>query len=1013
MNTPRMVMTAALLLVFTISSAMAETFVSKFGSQGSLNGQFEAPTAIAVAGDGSIYVADSGNGRVQKFDSSGAFLLQILAGAPSGVAVDGLGNVYISDSEDRSVRKFDASGNFLLQIEPICSVGVGNCIDPDGTGPRPTVYSPTGVAVDLLNNVYVIGTFHLQKFNASGTLLVEFPLGGIVPRAIAVDSAGNIIIFEKDNGTINKYDAAGNILVKFGGTGTAAGQFGGDPGGLAADAAGNIYATDPANARVQKFDGAGTFLLTFGTLGSGNGQFGGPALDPLASPGPIGIAVDAFAKIYVSDTGSNRVQIFGITVTPPAAQADLSVTMSATPNPVPLGASLTFTITVANAGPSPATGVTLSDVLPANLTLSSPPTSSQGTCSANGQAISCALGTLASGGTATLAIVTTPAGAGAVTNTATVSSDVADPASANNAASAAVTIRQPGQADLRITMVASPSVVGVNPRPVNRLPPGIAPITYTIEVENLGPETASGVVVSNSLPRTVSPLFPLPRGCVKGDGVTITCDIGTLAVGQAKTVSLEATPQRLGPVTSTATVSIAAAPGAPTDPDLSTNQASATVTAVVAPADIRLRMSATPPVLDLAPGQGRPIIVYAIEVENAGPGPSDIRDDTGRNRLPTPPPGIVLTDVLPAGVTLISTDLAAQRCRLSGSTIACDVGFLAAGDVRAFTFRVAAAGIGTVTNTATVTVPSGSDIARDPDLTNNSASATVVLPDRGQADVSVRMTATPDMAVLNSPRGGGEIAYTITVVNNGPGTAGRVVLTDVLPAGVSLTAPPRIGPRGTCAVSGNAISCDVRELGKRDSARVDFTVVPAASGIVTNTASVTTTGPPGLPDPNTSNNVATTAVTVADASQADLRLQMTASPAVVTPGTKVTYTIDIDNAGPANAPVIRLVDVLPAGVTILSVSATGLRDGRPGSPCTIVGNTVSCDLGGPDARGARQSPRATIVVTAPLTAGVLTNTATVSSIATRQTGPAVGDPDLSNNSATATVTVVDLNAAAN
>jgi DNA-binding beta-propeller fold protein YncE len=263
-----MLMTATLLLMFTTThSAVAQGFLSKFGSQGSLDGQFEGPTGIAVAGDGSIWVADAGNNRVQKFDSSGAFVLQVPAGAPSGVAVDSHGNLYVSEPEDRMVRKFDSSGHFLLQIEPVCSVGIGNCVDPDGPGPRPTVYSPTGVAVDLLDHVYVIGTFHLQKFDVTGTLLVEFPLGGIVPRAITVDSAGNIIIFEKDNGTINKYDAAGIVLRRFGGAGPADGQFGADPGGLATDAAGNIYATDPANARVQKFDGSGNFQLKFARWG--------------------------------------------------------------------------------------------------------------------------------------------------------------------------------------------------------------------------------------------------------------------------------------------------------------------------------------------------------------------------------------------------------------------------------------------------------------------------------------------------------------------------------------------------------------------------------------------------------------------------------------------------------------------------------------------------------------------------------------------------------------------------
>jgi beta-propeller repeat-containing protein/NHL repeat-containing protein len=304
----------ALLMLMTTGMARAEIFLSKFGA-----GQLANPNGIAVDPAGNIYVADESG--VQKFDSAGNFLFQKAGITGAKVAADSQGNLYVSDPGNRLVQKFDSSGTLLLQIEPTCSFGIGNCVDIDGPGPRPPVYSPVGVAVDDFDRVYVIGTFHLQMFSSNnGSLLTEFSLGGIVPRSIAVDNLENVIIFEKDNGTINKYDPAGNLIVKFSKSGCdlasglgcvdpdgpgplelGDGQFtSGGPGGLATDASGNIYATDPGNGRVQKFSSTGQFLLKFGSAGTGDGQFGNV----------VGIAVDSSGKIYVTDS-NNGVQIFG------------------------------------------------------------------------------------------------------------------------------------------------------------------------------------------------------------------------------------------------------------------------------------------------------------------------------------------------------------------------------------------------------------------------------------------------------------------------------------------------------------------------------------------------------------------------------------------------------------------------------------------------------------------------------------------------------------------------------
>src|SRR5207253_11485919 len=87
--------------------------------------------------------------------------------------------------------------------------------------------------------------------------------------------------------------------------------------------------------------------------------------------------------------------------------ADLSLTKTDSPDPVPAGQLLTYTLTAQNAGPSSATGVQVTDNLPAGVTFDSA-TPSQGTCSQASGTVTCALGTLTSGGNATVALKVRP-----------------------------------------------------------------------------------------------------------------------------------------------------------------------------------------------------------------------------------------------------------------------------------------------------------------------------------------------------------------------------------------------------------------------------------------------------------------------------------------------------------------------------------------------------------------------------------------------------------------------------
>ena len=90
------------------------TFVTTWGSSGTGDGQFNAPLGVATDGNGNVYVADTNNNRIQKFDASGTFLATWgIAGSgngqfsdPTGVATHGSGDVYVADAGNNRIQKF-------------------------------------------------------------------------------------------------------------------------------------------------------------------------------------------------------------------------------------------------------------------------------------------------------------------------------------------------------------------------------------------------------------------------------------------------------------------------------------------------------------------------------------------------------------------------------------------------------------------------------------------------------------------------------------------------------------------------------------------------------------------------------------------------------------------------------------------------------------------------------------------------------------------------------------------
>ena len=439
-----------------------------------------------------------------------------------------------------------------------------------------------------------------------------------------------------------------------------------------------------------------------------------------------------------------------------AANADVGVTKTVDRPAPSVGETVTFTVTVANAGPSPATGVVVTDALPAGLTFVSA-TPSQGTYTAPAWTV----GTLSETGTAataTLTIVATVTAPGALVNTATVTQQTeVDPNAANNHAS--VTLNAAESANLTVT------------KALTRSSPHVGELlTFNVIVANQGPSPATGVAVTEVLSAGLAFESAEPsQGAY--DPTTGVWTVGSIANTGSAGLTITARVTQAGTVTNTASVTASDQP----DPDPTDNTASVTVTTETI-TDLAITTSLTGTAV---PGQ---TTTYSIVVTNHGPSPVTAASVT--DLFPT-------ALVAPAWTCI--ADPGSSCAAASGTGNLTTTVTLEAGDRATFTVTglIAANATGLLVNTATVTAPAG---ATDPDTASNTATSTVTLAP--SADLHIDK-AGPLNAVA-----GTNLVYTITVTNAGPSDAIGVTLVDPTPPGLTF-----VSNAGDCTT---AFPCDSR-----------------------------------------------------------------------------------------------------------------------------------------------------------------------------------------------------------
>lgn len=313
-----------------VEGTIAEGSQSVIGEPGKGDGQFMQPAGLTTDAEGNIYVVDTLNQRIEKFAPDGTFLDAVgqpgsgpgqfgnprspdyeIDDGPWGIAVDDAGNVYVADTWNYRIQKFDADLKFVATW-----------------GTNETLFGPRDLAIDSAGNLFVVdtGNKRIVKYTPDGQLIETFGQAGTgpaqfdEPSSISIAPDGDIYVADYWNRRVQHFDANFAYVSEF-----RIGSWGSrgvtDRAYIVALEDGTILATDPANGEV----------IVYGVDGRWLGAWHLVPEDITSRP--VGITLGPNDRVYVSDGLTSEVRSFPLAdiLVEPAPVA----TGSPTPSPTP------------------------------------------------------------------------------------------------------------------------------------------------------------------------------------------------------------------------------------------------------------------------------------------------------------------------------------------------------------------------------------------------------------------------------------------------------------------------------------------------------------------------------------------------------------------------------------------------------------------------------------------------------------------------------------------------------
>ena len=299
--------------------------------------RFKGPAGLTLDGSSNLLVSDSADNRIRRITPTGTITTVVGTGTqgflgdqgsatsaqisnPGGIAFSGTGDLLIADSGNHRIRKVSPGGT----ITTVAGTGTFGFFGDNGLAINARLATPADVKVDGGGNLLIADTNNNRIRRVSPTGIITTLAGAVGgfsgdngpavsaslsgPFGVAIDTAGNILIADRNNSRIRRVTPGGIITTVAGifGSGfngdnlTATAALLNSPGGILLDSTGNLLIADRDNHRIRKVTATGIISTLAGTGSPGVSGDGGPATSALLDS-PLGLAKDPAGNVYITD----------------------------------------------------------------------------------------------------------------------------------------------------------------------------------------------------------------------------------------------------------------------------------------------------------------------------------------------------------------------------------------------------------------------------------------------------------------------------------------------------------------------------------------------------------------------------------------------------------------------------------------------------------------------------------------------------------------------------------------